>query len=97
MHEGYFAVDKKKRLANPKIKQRGEEKGLSDDVNAYYLILKDKERLLSQAEPVRFTFSHSALREGYDNSNVFVICMLKHSDNTIPRRQEIGGAVCDCL
>ena len=90
VHEGYFAVDKKKRLANPKIKQRGEEKGLSDDVNAYDLILKDKERLLSQTEPVRFVFSHSALREGWDNPNVFVICMLKHSDNTISRRQEVG-------
>ena len=90
VHEGYFAVDKKKRLANPKIKQRGEEKGLSDDVNAYDLILKDKERLLSQEEPVRFIFSHSALREGWDNPNVFVICMLKHSDNTISRRQEVG-------
>ena len=90
VHEGYFAVDKKKRLADPKIKQRGEEKGLSDDVSAYDLILKDKERLLSQAEPVRFIFSHSALREGWDNPNVFVICMLKHSDNTISRRQEVG-------
>ena len=90
VHEGYFAVDKKKRLANPKVKQRGEEKGLSDDVNAYDLILKDKERLLSQTEPVRFIFSHSALREGWDNPNVFVICMLKHSDNTISRRQEVG-------
>ena len=59
-------------------------------MNAYYLILKDKERLLSQAEPVRFISSHSTLCEGYDNPNVFVICMLKHSDNTIPRRQEMG-------
>ncbi len=90
VHEGYFAVDKKKRLTDPKIKQRGEEKGLSDDVSAYDLILKDKERLLSPAEPVRFIFSHSALREGWDNPNVFVICMLKHSDNTISRRQEVG-------
>jgi len=54
------------------------------------LILKDKERLLSFAEPVRFIFSHSALREGWDNPNVFVICTLKHSDNTISRRQEVG-------
>jgi len=59
-------------------------------VDAYDLILKDKERLLSFAEPVRFIFSHSALREGWDNPNVFVMCMLKHSDNTISRRQEVG-------
>ena len=59
-------------------------------MDAYDLILKDKERLLSFAEPVRFIFSHSALREGWDNPNVFVICALKHSDNTISRRQEVG-------
>jgi type III restriction enzyme len=59
-------------------------------VDAYDLILKQKERLLSLQEPVRFIFSHSALREGWDNPNVFVICALKHSDNTISRRQEVG-------
>jgi type III restriction enzyme len=64
--------------------------GQSDDADAYDLILKDKERLLSLSEPVRFIFSHSALREGWDNPNVFVICALKHSDNTISRRQEVG-------
>jgi type III restriction enzyme len=72
------------------VEKRGENAGLSDDVDAYDLILKDKERLLSFAEPVRFIFSHSALREGWDNPNVFVICALKHSDNTISRRQEVG-------
>ena len=90
-HSGYFAIDKKtKRLADPDVAARGENAGLSDDVDAYDLILKDKERLLSLAEPVRFIFSHSALREGWDNPNVFVICALKHSDNTISRRQEVG-------
>jgi type III restriction enzyme len=59
-------------------------------VDAYDLILKDKERLLSLTEPVRFIFSHSALREGWDNPNVFVICALKHSDNNVSRRQEVG-------
>ncbi|WP_199897870.1 hypothetical protein [Acetobacter papayae] len=59
-------------------------------MDAYDLILKDKERLLSFSEPTRFIFSHSALREGWDNPNVFVMCMLKHSDNTISRRQEVG-------
>jgi type III restriction enzyme len=90
-HSGYFSIDKKtKRLADPTVAARGENAGLSDDVDAYDLILKDKERLLSLAEPVRFIFSHSALREGWDNPNVFVICALKHSDNTISRRQEVG-------
>jgi len=90
-HNGYFAIDKKtKKLTDPSFKTRGEEAGLSDDVDAYDLILKDKERLLSFEEPVRFIFSHSALREGWDNPNVFVMCMLKHSDNTISRRQEVG-------
>lgn len=90
-HEGYFSIDKKTRkLTDPTFKTRGEEAGLSDDVDAYDLILKDKERLLSFQEHVRFIFSHSALREGWDNPNVFVMCMLKHSDNTISRRQEVG-------
>lgn len=89
-HNGYFSIDKKNRLIDPQVKKRGEDAGLSDDVSAYDLILKDKERLLSFKEPVRFIFSHSALREGWDNPNVFVMCMLKHSDNTISRRQEVG-------
>ncbi len=90
-HSGYFSIDKRtKRLADPAVAARGENAGLSDDVDAYDLILKDKERLLSFAEPVRFIFSHSALREGWDNPNVFVICALKHSDNTVSRRQEVG-------
>jgi len=90
-HSGYFSIDKKsKRQVDSSVAARGENAGLSDDVDAYDLILKDKERLLSLAEPVRFIFSHSALREGWDNPNVFVICTLKHSDNTISRRQEVG-------
>ncbi|WP_186426450.1 type III restriction-modification system endonuclease [Cupriavidus metallidurans] len=90
-HRGYFSIDKRtKRLADPTVAARGESAGLSDDVDAYDLILKDKERLLSLGEPVRFIFSHSALREGWDNPNVFVISALKHSDNTISRRQEVG-------
>lgn len=89
-HSGYFSIDKNKRLTDPKVATRGENAGFSDDVDAYDLILKDKERLLSMNEPVRFIFSHSALREGWDNPNVFVICALKHSDNTISRRQEVG-------
>lgn len=87
-HEGYFSIDKKsKRLVNPETAARSSE---SDDVDAYDLILKNKKRLLQFDEPVRFLFSHSALREGWDNPNVFVIGMLKHSDNTVSRRQEVG-------
>ena len=87
-HNGYFSIDKKsKRMVDPVIGKKSSE---TDDVDAYDLILKDKERLLSFEEPTRFIFSHSALREGWDNPNVFVICTLKHSDNTISRRQEVG-------
>lgn len=90
-HNGYFSIDKKtNRFVDPEMKRTGETKGETDDVDAYDLILKDKERLLSFEEPARFIFSHSALREGWDNPNVFVICTLKHSDNTISRRQEVG-------
>lgn len=91
VHEGYFSIDKKtKRQVDGKVSGRGDDKGESTDTDAYDLILKDKERLLSFAEPVRFIFSHSALREGWDNPNVFVMGMLKKSDNTVSRRQEIG-------
>ena len=90
-HEGYFSIDKKTgHSVNGKIAARGDLAGQSDDVAAYDLILKDKERLLSFQEPVRFIWSHSALREGWDNPNVFVMGMLKKSDNTTTRRQEIG-------
>lgn len=90
-HQGYFSIDKKtSRQIDSEVKKTGDEKGLSTDVDAYDLILKDKERLLSFVEPVRFIFSHSALREGWDNPNVFTMGMLKKSDNTVSRRQEIG-------
>lgn len=92
-HSGYFSIDKKtKRDVDPGIAKTGENKGLSDDVDAYDLILRKKEQLLKFEEPVRFIFSHSALREGWDNPNVFVICFLKHPDynNDVTRRQEVG-------
>jgi len=88
-HNGYFSIDKKGKFINQKGKAKKELQE-STDIDAYDLILKDKERLLSFEEPTRFIFSHSALREGWDNPNVFVICTLKHSDNTISRRQEVG-------
>jgi len=91
IHNGYFSIDKNKRLIDPSVKaaKKGEESE-SDDISAYDLIMKDKERLLSFEEPTRFIFSHSALKEGWDNPNVFQICALKHSDATIRRRQEVG-------
>jgi type III restriction enzyme len=87
IHAGYFSVDKKGRAVDSEIK-RGESE--SADVNAYDLIMKNKERLLSADEPVRFIFSHSALREGWDNPNVFQICTLRMSSGDIKKRQEIG-------
>ena len=90
-HQGYFSIDKKSgHSIDGSVKKTGETAGQSDDVDAYDLILKNKERLLSFEEPVRFIWSHSALREGWDNPNVFVMGMLKKSDNTTTRRQEIG-------
>jgi restriction endonuclease len=80
-HQGYFAIDRRTgRMID----------GSASDVDAYDLILRDRERLLSLDEPVRFVFSHSALREGWDNPNVFVIGMLKSCDNNVSRRQEVG-------
>lgn len=88
-HNGYFSIDNKGKMVDA-LKAAKSERVESTDQSAYDLILKDKERLLSFDEPTRFVFSHSALREGWDNPNVFVICTLKHSDNTISRRQEVG-------
>ena len=94
-HNGYFSIDKKSnRLVDPIVGARSTE---ADDVDAYDLILKDKERLLSLDEPVRFIFSHSALSEGWDNPNVFVICTLKHSDSNIRKRQEVGRGLRLCV
>ena len=89
VHNGYFSIDKKGKPVDPTIK-RGKED--SDDVSAYDLIMKDKERLLSFTEPTRFIFSHSALKEGWDNPNVFQICALKNVDSgsQTRRRQEVG-------
>lgn len=97
-HKGYFSIDKKtNRLVDGSISRRGETAGLSDDISAYELILKNKERLLSFDEPTRFIFSHSTLREGWDNSNVFQICTLKHSDSTVTKRQEVGRGMRLCV
>ena len=87
-HAGYFSIDKHGRKVDSPVKRGSEE---SDDISAYDLILKNKERLLSFEEPVRFIFSHSALREGWDNPNVFQICTLKHGGTSpTQKRQEVG-------
>ena len=86
-HRGYFSIDKKGKMIDTKTK-RGSD--VSEDASDYDLILRDKERLLSFDEPTRFIFSHSALREGWDNPNVFQICTLRHSDSTTAKRQEVG-------
>lgn len=93
-HRGYFSIDKKGHAVNSTVKRGTEE---SDDISAYDLILKNKERLLSFEEPTRFIFSHSALREGWDNPNVFQICTLKHSENATAKRQEVGRGLRLCV
>lgn len=98
-HQGYFSRDKKGNFINSKV-----EKGTSDsaDVDAYTLIMKDKESLLSmnpkvKGSAVRFIFSHSALKEGWDNPNVFQICTLKSSNSDIKKRQEVGRGMRLCV
>lgn len=95
VHKGYFSIDKKTGHSINSQTKRGSE--FSDDISAYDLILKNKERLLSFEEPTRFIFSHSALREGWDNPNVFQICTLKHSDSQTAKRQEVGRGLRLCV
>lgn len=94
IHNGYFSIDKKGRSVNSEVK-RGRD--TSDDISAYDLILKNKERLLSFEEPTRFIFSHSALREGWDNPNVFQICTLRHANSATAKRQEVGRGLRICV
>lgn len=94
-HAGYFSIDKKGHKIDSSLKRGSDE---SDDISAYDLILKDKERLLSFENPVRFIFSHSALREGWDNPNVFQICTLKHGGSSpTQKRQEVGRGLRLCV
>lgn len=92
-HKGYFSIDKK----TNRIVNSVEKRGVCDDISAYDLILKNKERLLSFDEPTRFIFSHSVLREGWDNPNVFQICTLKQSNSEINKRQEVGRGMRLCV
>lgn len=103
-HNGYFSVDKRGRSVD-KVTKSGAAGSLTkrdmaegaDDESAYDLILKDKERLLSLDEPTRFIFSHSALREGWDNPNVFQICTLKQATSETSKRQEVGRGMRLCV
>ena len=96
VHNGYFAQDKKKdangnpQFAESKLDKNGEGKNTAADESAYNLIMKDKERLLSMDSKLRFIFSHSALKEGWDNPNVFQICTLNETNSVMKKRQEIG-------
>lgn len=91
IHQGYFSMDKKEKAV-----ESGNKEGENEE-RAFDLIMKDKERLLSLKEPVRFIFSHSALKEGWDNPNVFQICTLKNSDNETKKRQEVGRGMRLCV
>ena len=96
-HAGYFSVDKKGKMVDPKL---GKKETTSDDIDAYDLIMKNKELLLDRnpkKSPVRFIFSHSALREGWDNPNVFQICTLKQSSSDVRKRQEVGRGLRLCV
>ena len=96
-HAGYFSVDGKGKMINSKV---GRKETTSDDVSAYELIMKNKELLLDRdpkKSPVRFIFSHSALREGWDNPNVFQICTLKQSSSVVRKRQEVGRGLRLCV
>lgn len=96
-HAGYFSIDKKGHMINSKV---GRSETSSDDVDAYDLIMKNKELLLDRnpkKSPVRFIFSHSALREGWDNPNVFQICTLKQSGSDVRKRQEVGRGMRLCV
>ncbi|MBR1736179.1 MAG: DEAD/DEAH box helicase family protein, partial [Firmicutes bacterium] len=97
-HAGYFSIDKKGRMTDSKLSDKKEK--TSDDTDAYDLIMKNKELLLDRdpkRSPVRFIFSHSALREGWDNPNVFQICTLKASASDIRKRQEVGRGLRLCV
>lgn len=96
-HAGYFSVDGRGKMVNSKV---GRKETTSDDVSAYELIMKNKELLLDRdpvRSPVRFIFSHSALREGWDNPNVFQICTLKQSGSDVRKRQEVGRGLRLCV
>lgn len=99
-HDGYFSKDKKGRFTEPTLNASGEfsnARSREDAERTFDLIMKDKERLLDETEPLRFLFSHSALREGWDNPNVFQICSLREMASETRRRQSIGRGLRLCV
>ena len=97
VHNGYFAVDKKKDARGNRMFKDTSGKTETADAGAYNLIMKEKEKLLSFDSKLRFIFSHSALKEGWDNPNVFQICTLNETNSVIRKRQEIGRGLRICV
>ena len=97
IHNGYFSTDKKGIVKDSSLNVKGELKGNKDDEDTFSLIMKDKEKLLSFKSPLRFIFSHSALKEGWDNPNVFQICTLNETNSVMKKRQEIGRGLRICV
>lgn len=96
VHDGYFSVDKKKDSSGNEMVKDSSGKTVADE-SAYNLIMKDKEKLLSFDSKLKFIFSHSALKEGWDNPNVFQICTLNETSSVIKKRQEIGRGLRICV
>lgn len=100
IHDGYFSIDKKGRWSDPELDKEGglkNETSRSDAERAYNLIMKEKEKLLTFSTPLKFIFSHSALKEGWDNPNVFQICALREMGSERERRQTLGRGLRLCV
>lgn len=100
VHDGYFSIDKKGRWADPELDKEGglkNETSRADAERGYNLIMKEKEKLLSFGTPLKFIFSHSALKEGWDNPNVFQICALREMGSERERRQTLGRGLRLCV
>ncbi|WP_186100950.1 type III restriction-modification system endonuclease [Burkholderia gladioli] len=100
VHDGYFSIDKKGRWADPELDKEGglkNETSRADAERGYNLIMKEKEKLLSFGTPLKFIFSHSALKEGWDNPNIFQICVLREMGSERERRQTLGRGLRLCV
>ena len=97
VHDGYFSIDKKGKFKDTKETKKGKLRANKEDESTFNLIMKDKEKLLSFDTKLKFIFSHSALREGWDNPNVFQICTLNETTSTMKKRQEIGRGLRLCV
>lgn len=97
VHNGYFSVDKKGKVKDSRETKKGKLRANKDDESTFNLIMRDKEKLLSFDSNLKFIFSHSALKEGWDNPNVFQICTLNETSSTMKKRQEIGRGLRLCV